>query len=703
MAKFDVLFAAVNTGNTTTPYVADFAVNSSLVRELLVNNKVKVQIIVWENAELDSFQACDVDPTAGEHRILAVVNNPDLQNLKIPDIMNNRFGSVTFYSEPSNVEPGNTGPSNAVRITVRFISFEDTIRIIAPELVNGGISYVLTSQAANTGESDLAANREQAIGNFIPPSLSANSGDTIVIQATSPQGAILPDDLVTATQGEFETPAVSCTPIGLGEQAPLGATGLHCSATAENTVSASVDITADVRDLDPPELDLGTMPADLPLQRETIDGAVASYILPTVSDLIDVNVTAECTPIAPGEQALFMAPGPTETNITCRAVDAAGASNSASFLITVEDTVPPVLTIPASAGAEAMSPSGASVDFLPLPSATDIGTATVACWLFDDPMVTVESGDQFPTGMTKVACTATDDANLTTPGDFVVTVADTMPPVFTITVADFAIEANTIMSSVGGAFIDFEKPTAMDLGELIAVNCDFAPDGAFYPLFPTPTTVTCTTIPDGGNLTASTSFQVTAIDTTPPDLTVPSDMTVTYGAGVTFNATAIDVADETPVVTCNPVSGSVFSTIGTTTVSCTATDASGNTAADSFTVTTTLSAGSGITSNKKSVNSGAVVSFNWIWEDDAGNPVDVGEGNQDIEARLGTCSNPEGEDILDEDPGRSTIRRSGDGWTFNWQTVDDMGNPIDGGDYCVTAVLMTTSPPQTQSTGIKVR
>ena len=149
-----------------------------------------------------------------------------------------------------------------------------------------------------------------------------------------------------------------------------------------------------------------------------------------------------------------------------------------------------------------------------------------------------------------------------------------------------------------------------------------------------------------------------------------------------------------------------------TTVTCTATDATGappNVATDTFTVTANYGYGSGLTSNKNSVKAGSVAGFTWIWEDAAGNPVDVGEGNQVMEAVYGTCAVPQGDDILDEDPGSSGIRRlSGDGWQFNWQTVDDLGNPIEpAGIYCVSAILLTTSAPrielQRQSTEIKVR
>ena len=75
-------------------------------------------------------------------------------------------------------------------------------------------------------------------------------------------------------------------------------------------------------------------------------------------------------------------------------------------------------------------------------------------------------------------------------------------------------------------------------------------------------------------------FVVTVPDTTPPTLVVPGDQTVEAtspaGAIVTFVATATDPLDPNPTVACDPASGGTFP-IGTTTVSCTASDAAGNT------------------------------------------------------------------------------------------------------------------------------
>ncbi len=77
-------------------------------------------------------------------------------------------------------------------------------------------------------------------------------------------------------------------------------------------------------------------------------------------------------------------------------------------------------------------------------------------------------------------------------------------------------------------------------------------------------------------------------DTTPPLLNLPASITVDatsdQGYEVNFSVSATDNADSNPVVGCVPASGTLFS-IGVTTVICTATDDSNNTAQGSFTVT----------------------------------------------------------------------------------------------------------------------
>jgi hypothetical protein len=101
-------------------------------------------------------------------------------------------------------------------------------------------------------------------------------------------------------------------------------------------------------------------------------------------------------------------------------------------------------------------------------------------------------------------------------------------------------------------------------------------------------------VPAGGSATIADagpsitiSYTDPTADTTPPVVTVPgpitNEATSPDGAVVTFNATAEDVVDGSVEVTCTPPSGSTFP-IGTTTVTCTATDGSGNSSSATFDV-----------------------------------------------------------------------------------------------------------------------
>ena len=76
-------------------------------------------------------------------------------------------------------------------------------------------------------------------------------------------------------------------------------------------------------------------------------------------------------------------------------------------------------------------------------------------------------------------------------------------------------------------------------------------------------------------------------DTVPPQVLVPDDIVIETdnqnGATANFNPQAIDNIDELITPSCNHLSGSVFP-IGTTEITCTATDSAGNTNSNSFNV-----------------------------------------------------------------------------------------------------------------------
>jgi hypothetical protein len=103
------------------------------------------------------------------------------------------------------------------------------------------------------------------------------------------------------------------------------------------------------------------------------------------------------------------------------------------------------------------------------------------------------------------------------------------------------------------------------------------------------TIVTCTA-DDGNGSTNACTFTVTVNDAEKPVLgACPANVglftTNSSGANVTYTTPgATDNCDPNPSVVCLPASGSLFA-VGTTTVTCTATDASGNHSACQFTIT----------------------------------------------------------------------------------------------------------------------
>ena len=101
------------------------------------------------------------------------------------------------------------------------------------------------------------------------------------------------------------------------------------------------------------------------------------------------------------------------------------------------------------------------------------------------------------------------------------------------------------------------------------------------------TTVTWTAT-DSEGLTDEGEQTVTVEDTTAPNITVPLDITEEAtspdGNDVDFATSTSDIVDASPTVTCTSNSGDTFP-LGTTTVECTAIDASENDNSSSFNVT----------------------------------------------------------------------------------------------------------------------
>jgi hypothetical protein len=119
----------------------------------------------------------------------------------------------------------------------------------------------------------------------------------------------------------------------------------------------------------------------------------------------------------------------------------------------------------------------------------------------------------------------------------------------------------------------------------VATQTAGLPSGSLFPIGTTTNTFVTT---DGAGNTATCSFDVIVNDTEPPVATCPADITVSNAAGMCSAVVnfAGSVTDNCPGATLSysPASGSSFP-VGTTLVTATATDASGNMSTCTFNVT----------------------------------------------------------------------------------------------------------------------
>ncbi|MGZ6563327.1 MAG: HYR domain-containing protein [Solirubrobacteraceae bacterium] len=248
---------------------------------------------------------------------------------------------------------------------------------------------------------------------------------------------------------------------------------------------------------------------------------------------------------------------------------------------TVDTTAPATTLSGGPALGSTVTATSATFSF----SSTD-GTATFECKL---------DGGSF------AACTSPDTINALADGSHTFSVrardpagnidatppsrtwtVDTVPPTLVVPANGVTAEAN----GPTGSKVNFTVTGSDGTSALLPTQITCVPPSAS--LFPLgKTTVTCTTTPDVAGNIGTASFTVTVVDTSPPQLAVPGDFGVyaTSDGGIASSdsavanvlgaAKAVDLVDPHPVVTNN---APAVLPHGTTTVTFTAKDATGNTA-----------------------------------------------------------------------------------------------------------------------------
>ncbi len=432
----------------------------------------------------------------------------------------------------------------------------------------------------------------------------------------------LPATLITAADAITLTPGGTMTVtfnalIGCASSTPLvntataNCTGLATpvSATASNPYADAV---------------LPTISCPANVAQNVISGCSRSLAItdPTYSDNCAVTTltwaTTGATTLSSGATGINVLGTQTfnvgVTTVTYTAKDAANNQATCSFTVTITDNISPTITCPANISQNVVSGCSRSI-VVTDPTYSDNCAVTTLTWATTG-ATTLSSGatginvlgtQTFNVGVTTVTYTAKDAANNQATCSFTVTVIDNILPTITC--------PSNIVRAAGAACTASVTPSNPTTGDNCAVTTlTWAITGVTTgssaatginnlgaTVFNKGVSTVTYTVKDAANNQATCSFTVTINDSTAPSFTsCPSTINATSVAGScnvsvsTPNPTVTDNCPGTPSLTwvmAGATSGSGSGNAGTqtfspgaTTITYTATDASGNTATCAFTV-----------------------------------------------------------------------------------------------------------------------
>jgi HYR domain len=327
-------------------------------------------------------------------------------------------GCSAATGEPSVVSVNPSDPVTASQASLTFTSCESWQSIAFTVPVDAAAGDYPVTVSVSDGDGDpLVGARSITIRVTAPP--APPPPDTVppvvtppadqVLEATSSNGAIqsFTGTAVDAVDGSLSAP---CAPTMF----PLGQTLATCTAIDSAGNSGTATFTVLVRDSTGPMLSL---PSPIATDATSAVGATVSYSA-SANDVVDGAVSVSCAPASGSTFTLGV------TTVNCSAIDSRGNASAGSFTVTVRDEAP-TITVPGTQAVEALDATGARVNFVPQPTATDALDGPVV------PSCAPASGSQFPIGTSTVTCSATDSSGASSKASFEVVVRDTTPPLVT--------------------------------------------------------------------------------------------------------------------------------------------------------------------------------------------------------------------------------------------------------------------------------
>jgi hypothetical protein len=429
-----------------------------------------------------------------------------------------------------------------------------------------------------------------------PPNIAVNVGSGIC-------GAVVNYSAPVGTDNCAGAATVQTAGLPSGSTFPVGITTNTFEVTDAAGNKASCSFTITVTDNENPMI---SCPANIAVNVGTgICGAVVNFIAPVGTD----NCAGAATVQTAGLPSGSTFPVGVTTN-TFEVTDAAGNKASCSFTVTVTDNENPVISCPSNIAVNVGNGiCGAVVNFI-APVGTDncAGAATVQT-------AGLASGSTFPVGVTTNTFEVTDAAGNKASCSFTVTVIDNENPAISCP-SNIAVNVGT---GICGAVVNYSAPVGTDncAGAATVQTAGLA-SGSTFPVGVTTNTFEVT---DAAGNKASCSFTVTVTDNENPVISCPANIAVNVDAGicgaiVNYSAPVgtDNCAGATTVQTAGLPSGSTFP-VGVTTNTFEVTDATGNKASCSFTVTVTdnenpvISCPSNIAVNVGTGICGAVVNY----------------------------------------------------------------------------------------------
>ncbi len=309
------------------------------------------------------------------------------------------WGFVTGTNSWINYKASNGSDAGAGPTTNQTLWYLYRVRFTVPsDAINPKMTFSLKAdnfaQVAINGVT--AGGTTQYINNTNINNVVVGQADQVNVDAAFSQNVHVGENTITLNIGDWG-----------------GLNGFNFRIDLSMQSSQPLVVVTPPADTTPPVI---TKPADITKEATGPSGAVVTFSV-TATDAVDGSVPVVASPASGSTFAIGT------TAVGLAATDAAHNTATASFTVTVRDTIAPVVTVPTSITAEATSANGAAVTYA-APTATDaVGVTSLTS--------APASGSAFPLGTTTVTATAKDAAGNTGTGSFTITVRDTTAPAIT--------------------------------------------------------------------------------------------------------------------------------------------------------------------------------------------------------------------------------------------------------------------------------